>query len=94
MTRRKELDQQSKDELVDYIVALEQCLADLEAKVGQPRKTVRKSAGLTYAAVADWSYVARELGRRGVTLKLLWRKRCRRRRSSCRRRTTRAVPGV
>lgn len=68
-----------------------------------PRTTVRdylrrlQAAGLTYAAVADWSddeleaqlfartpvpsgraepdwaYVARELGRRGVTLKLLWR---------------------
>lgn len=68
-----------------------------------PRTTVwdylrrLKAAGLTYAAVADWSddeleaqlfsrtpvpsgraepdwvYVARELGRRGVTLKLLWR---------------------
>ncbi len=67
-----------------------------------PRTTVRdylrrlRAAGLTYAAVADWSddeleaqlfartsapsgrvepdypHVARELGRRGVTLKLLW----------------------
>jgi len=44
MSRREELKQHSKDELVDYIVALEQRLANVEAKLNQPRKTARNSS--------------------------------------------------
>ena len=44
MTRREELEQHSKDELIDYILALEKRIADIEAKVGQPRKTARNSS--------------------------------------------------
>ena len=44
MTRREELKQHSKDELADYIVALEQRVADLEAEVNQPRKNARNSS--------------------------------------------------
>ena len=44
MSRREELKQHSKDELVDYIVALEERLAKVEAKLNQPRKTARNSS--------------------------------------------------
>ncbi|MBK1671112.1 hypothetical protein CKO28_24205 [Rhodovibrio sodomensis] len=44
MTRREELKQHSKDELVDYIMALEERLAKVEAKLNQPRKTARNSS--------------------------------------------------
>jgi hypothetical protein len=44
MSRREELKQHSKDELVDYIVALEERLAKVEAKLNQPRKIARNSS--------------------------------------------------
>jgi hypothetical protein len=44
MTRREELEQHSKDELIDYILALEQRIADIEARLNQPRKTSRNSS--------------------------------------------------
>ena len=44
MTRREELEQHSKDELIDYILALEQRIADIEARLNQPRKTARNSS--------------------------------------------------
>ena len=44
MTRREELEQCSKDELIDYILALEKRIADIEARLNQPRKTSRNSS--------------------------------------------------
>ena len=44
MTRREELEQHSKDELIDYILALEKRIADIEARLNQPRKTARNSS--------------------------------------------------